>query len=1186
MAPGPFFRLSFPLPSGDRQRPRGRRRPGLRPLALCPLALGLLALGVGVGVGGVGLGIGIGIGLPQELAAQQAVAAQQAEDPRGTGLLRMPTVSAEHVVFVYANDLWVVGRGGGEARRLTSAPGTETLPRLSPDGRWVAFTGQYDGNTDVYVVPTEGGEPRRLTFHPGADQVQGWTPDGEAVVFTSGREGYPTANTKFFTVPLEGGFPVALPIPRGVTGQISEDGRHMAYTIPSYWDPEWRNYRGGQALPIWVVSLEDFELVKTPWEGERHQHPVWLDGILYYLSEADWMMNVWSWDPATGEARQRTFHTDFDVKHLEAGGGVLVYEQAGRLHLLEPGDAPGAAVGAAAGEDRITQLTVHVRGDQIHARPRWVNVTAGQLSNPSISPTGQRVAFEVRGQILTVPAEHGSIRNLSDWTGDGTSDAAHRYPSWSPDGTRVAFFSDASGEYELVVAPQDGVGDGVGGGVAEVERFSMPAASYYFHPVWSPDGARIAFRDAGMNLWILERATGRTIRVDTERHAYPERSLDPAWSPDSRWLAYARRLDCHLRAIFVHDTETGASRQLTDGLSDAIQPQWDASGKSLWFLASTDYGLNTGWLDMSSYDRPVTRGVYLAVLAADDASPLAPRSSEEPGPGATRGTGADAGAGAGANAGANAGARGGTAARSDTAQARVRIDFEGIDQRILALPVPQRNYTLLQAGPEGVVFYGEAVPNQPGVTLHRWQTGEREAASFLTGVQEARVSHDRRKLLVRAGAQWRIVNTTGAAPQGSTGALSLAGARVRVDPQAEWVQIFREGWRLQRDFLYVDNFHGAPWDEIWGWYRPWLDHVRHRSDLNYLLDMMGAEIGVGHSYVSGGDLPSNPGVPVGLLGADYEVHEGRYRIRKIYVGENWNPGLESPLSGPGIDVQEGEYLLAVNGRELGANENLYHAFEGTAGQQVRLLVNDRPTLEGARSLTVVPVANENQLRMREWLEANRRRVDELSGGRLAYVHIPNTGQGGYSYFNRYFFAQQDRAGVVLDQRNNGGGSAADYIADVLARELQGYFNSPVGDRKPWTQPMAGIFGPKVMIINEQAGSGGDLLPFLFRQMEIGTLVGTRTWGGLVGTWDTPAFVDGGRMIAPRGGFIDRDGEWAVENVGVAPDIEVHQTPRDVIEGRDPQLERAVAEALRLLELNPVEFKPEPAPPVRWRMPGG
>ncbi len=1172
------LRILRPRPSAPRPTPA---RPGIRALLLAPLLL--LAQGA-VPTAGVAE-----TALAQGVLAQGAPAQPGDDDPRGTALLRSPTVSAEHVVFVYAGDLWVVEREGGEARRLTSSPMTESNPRLSPDGAWVAFTGQYDGNTDVYVVPTRGGEPVRLTFHPGADQVQGWTPDGSEVLFVSGREGYPTANTKFFAVPREGGFPRALPIPRAVTGRLSEDGRHIAYTIPQYWDPEWRNYRGGQALPIWVVSMEDLELVKTPWEGERHMHPVWLDGVLYYLSEADWMMNVWSWDPSTGEARQRTFHDDFDVKHLDAGGGVLVYEQAGRLHLLEPGAATG-------GEDRVRPLVIHARGDQPHIRPRWVNLSAGQLQNPALSPTGQRAAFEVRGQIVTVPAEHGDVRNLSEalatHEGGTVSGAAHRFPAWSPDGQAVAFFSDATGEYELVVVPQAGVGVGTAGAAsAEVTRYPLPEPSFYFHPVWSPDGARIAFRDAGMNLWVLERSTGRSTRVDTERHAYPERSLDPAWSPDARWVAYARRLDSHLRAIFVHDTETGETRQLTDGLSDAYRPQWDASGKYLWFLASTDYGLNTGWLDMSSYDRPVTRGVYLAVLAADAPSPLAPRSSEEGrgNAGAPGGSGSGAGSGNAGTEGPNAGgaeaARGGGAGAGRSASPPVRIDWEGIDQRILALPVPTRNYTLLQAGPEGTVFYGEVVANQPGLTLHRWQTSEREAASFLTGVQEAQVSHDRRKLLVRTGQSWRIVNTTGSAPQGNAGALSLAGARIRVDPAHEWAQIFREGWRIQRDFLYVDNFHGAPWDEAWEWYSPWLTHVRHRSDLNYLLDLMGAEIGVGHSYVSGGDLPPGSGVPVGLLGADWEVSEGRYRLARIYRGENWNPGLQSPLAGPGMDAREGDYLVAVNGRELTARENLYHAFEGTAGQQTVIHLNDRPSLEGARAHTVVPLANEGQLRTREWLEDNRRRVDELSGGRLAYVHIPNTGQGGYTAFNRYFFAQQDREGVILDQRNNGGGSAADYILDVLSRELEGYFNSPVGDRTPWTQPQAGIFGPKVMIINEQAGSGGDLLPFLFRQRGLGTLVGTRTWGGLVGTWDTPAFVDGGRMIAPRGGFINREGEWDVEGIGVAPDLEVHQTPREVMEGRDPQLERGVAEALRLLELNPVRFLPEPDPPVLWRRPG-
>ncbi len=1097
----------------------------------------------------------LALSLAFPLSGEATVSGPDETVSEDTRLLRNPSISASHIVFVYANDLWVVGHGGGDARRLTTSPGTETNPKISPDGRWVAFTGQYDGNTDVFVVSIDGGEPRRLTYHPGADNVQGWTPDGSAVLFVSGREGYPTGNTKFFTVPVEGGFPEALPIPRAVSGSISPDGQHIAYTFPSFWDPEWRNYRGGQAQPVWIVSLDDHELMKPPWDGERQLSPVWIGGVVYFLSERDWMFNVWSFDPASSELAQLTSHTDFDVKSLEAGGGKLVYEQAGRLHLLDP--ATGQA----------SPIVVNVRGDQLHSRPRWVDANVNQLQNAQISPTGQRAVFEFRGEIVTVPAEHGTPRYLSS-----SSASAERFPSWSPDGQKIAFFSDASGEYQLVIAPQDGLG--------ERQVIDLPEDTYYFQPVWSPDGNRILYRTAGMEIWHVDVATGQAEHVDTETRGYPERTLDPVWSPDSGWIAYAKRLNSGLRAIWVHNLETGENHQLTDGMSDAYKPQWDVSGKYIYFLASTDYGLNTGWLDMSSYDRPVTRGVYLAVLANDTPNPLGPRSSDEP----AAGGGSEGEAGAGRATGGAAPARADTAAAAGSAT--VRIDFDGLDQRILALPAPQRNYTALLAGAEGVVFWAEAVANQPGNVLHRFQLSDRETVQFLTGVQAAVVSHDRKKLLVRTGPQWRIVNTAGAPPTGSSGALSLNNIRVQVDPMEEWAQILREGWRFQRDFLYVDNFHGAPWDEIYTWYQPWVEHVRHRSDLNYLVDMMGAEIGVGHSYVSGGDMPSNPSVPGGLLGADYSVENGRYRIRKIYTGENWNPGLESPLSGPGVDVREGDYLVAVNGIEVTASENLFRYFEGTAGQQTAIAVNDRPSLDGARTLTVVPLGNENQLRMREWLEHNRRLVDEMSGGRLAYVYLPNTGAGGYSNFNRYYFAQQDRLGAVIDQRNNGGGSAADYIADVLSRRLQGYFNSAVGDRLPWTQPMAGIFGPKVMIINEQAGSGGDLLPFLFRQMEIGTLVGTRTWGGLVGTWDTPLFVDGGRMIAPRGGFFNVDGEWDVEGVGVAPDILVEMTPRDVIEGRDPQLERAVQEALRLLEENPVEFKPEPPPPVRWRMPGG
>jgi tricorn protease len=1083
-----------------------------------------------------------------------AVPPLAAQTDEATLLLRMPTVSDTHVAFVYANDLWLVeraaaeGEGGAEARRLTSAPGGETNPRFSPDGEWIAFTGEYGGQQDVYAVPTRGGEPRRLTFHPGADLVQGWSPEGDAVVFRSGREGHPTAGTRFFTVSMEGGLPVALPIPRGASGRLSPTGGHMAYQVPTYWDPEWRNYRGGQAMPIWIVSMEDHELTTVPWDGERQMTPVWLDGTVYFLSERDWAKNIWSYDPTSGELSQRTFHSDFDVKHLDAGGGVLVYEQGGRLHLLDPDT------------DESRTLNVRVRGDQLQAMPRWQDLSAPQLQNASLSPTGQRALFEARGQILTVPVEHGDWRNLAPG-----SEAASRSPAWSPDGSQIAWFSDEEGEYRLVIAPQ--------GGLGERRTIPMPESSYFFGPRWSPDGGHIAYRNAGMELWYLEVESGEAVHVDTERHAYPERTLDPTWSPDSRWLAYARRLDSHLRAIFVHDTETGETRQLTDGLSDAYRPQWDAGGKHLYFLASTDYGLNTGWLDMSSFDRPVTRGVYLAVLADDEPSPLAPRSDEEP-------VGDDAEE-------EDAPASGDEADETPT----VRIDFDGMDQRILALPVPQRNYMQLHAAAEGILFYAEAVQGEPGFQLHRFNLEERESESFLGPLQHVAVSHDGQKLLYRSGEQWGVVNTVGPTPGVGDGSLDLGGLRVRVDPRAEWEQMFDEGWRIQRDFLYVENLHGAPWDDIYEWYRPWLDHVRHRADLTYLLEVMGGEIAVGHSYVGGGDLPSVEGVPPGLLGADYELEEegpgaGRYRIARIYRGENWNPGLESPLAAPGIDVGEGDFLLAIDGVELQAPTNPFALLEGTAGRQTVITVNDDPTFEGARQVTVVPVGNEAQLRMRAWMDENRRRVDELSGGRLAYVWLPNTGEGGYRNFNRYYFAQQDREGAVIDERDNGGGSAADYIVDVLARDLQGYFNSPVGDRKPFTQPIAGLFGPKVMVINEMAGSGGDLLPYLFRQRGLGPLVGTRTWGGLVGIWDTPPLVDGGFMLAPRGGFFDLDGEWAVENEGVAPDIEVVMTPRDVIAGRDPQLERAVEEALRLLEEEAVQFQPEPTPPVRWRRPGG
>jgi tricorn protease len=582
----------------------------------------------------------------------------------------------------------------------------------------------------------------------------------------------------------------------------------------------------------------------------------------------------------------------------------------------------------------------------------------------------------------------------------------------------------------------------------------------------------------------------------------------------------------------------------------------------------------------------VIRALYLALLKKDEASPFLPKSDEEGKAGEEKKE--EKAGGAPASKTAPTRGTGAAAAKPEATKAEapvVVIDFEGIARRIVDAPgLLQRNYLGLVNGPEGRVFVAEAGEGRGGFTLRRYTLKDKKVDAFLENASEAVASHDRKKLLVRSGGNWSIVDTGGGPPKPADGRLNLTGMRVHVEPRAEYRQMLRDGWRFMRDFLYVDNVHGAPWNDVWKWYEPWLEGVDHRSDFNYLLDILSGEVAVGHSYVSGGDYPDLDSPRTGLLGADLEEANGYYRIKRIYTGEDWNPGLMGPLAVPGLNVKEGEFILAVDGHELKAPANPYMLLEGTAGRTITLTVNGKPSMEGARKLVVEPASNEGQLRTWAWVAGNQKRVDEMSGKRLAYVWLPNTGQGGYTYFNRMYFAQQDRQGAVIDERNNGGGSAADYIVEVLGRTLTGYFNSRAGDRKPFTQPMAGLWGPKVMVINERAGSGGDLLPYLFRFKKIGPLVGAKTWGGLVGTWDTPPLIDGGRFVAPRGGFIDVDGNWAVEGKGVAPDIEVKNDPKPVIDGHDPQLEAAVKEAMRLLETQKVDLKPEPPAPIRWKRP--
>jgi tricorn protease len=1119
-----------------------------------------------------------------------------------TRLLRTPTVSSTQIGFAYANNIWVAPRAGGSARRLTSFQGQTTNPHFSPDGRWIAFSGEYAGNFDVYIVPSDGGEPRRLTWHPGADLVQGWMPDGRTILFSSGRATWsPGGAPRFWTVPVDGGVEEPMALPRGYQGKISSDGTRIAYRMNNSWDEERRNYRGGQNRPIWIVDLKTYDLVSPPWTDSKDADPVWVGDSVFFISDRDGVANIWEYETRSKKLTQVTKFNDFDVKALDSGSGAVVFEQAGYVHELDPKN----------GKTKIVNISA--TGDFPWMMPNWEDVTS-RLTNIAVSPTGRRVVVEARGEIFTIPAEKGDVRNLTN-----SSSSAERDPAWSPDGKFVSYFSDKSGEYKLVIEAQDGL--------TQPREITLKNPTHYYTPAWSPDSKKIMFTDTNLKVWVLDVASGDAKIVGQDPWMVPARTLNPSWSPDSKWVAYASRLRSLHHAIFVSNVETGETKQVTDGLADSVWPTWDASGKYLWFLASTDFGLRSQWLDMTSYDRQTTFGLYFAVLKKTEASPLLPESDEDRGVGSARrpqpgscelpGAGGGGGAGGGAGAGGEGAPTGAPPAAAAEGQApprgprgpvAVQIDFDGLQQRIVAVPnVPERQYTDLQAGIDGIVFYLEAGrPGQGGGPggggggneLHRYRLCDRRAATFVNNVATYEISADRRRLVYRAAGgggggfgggggggqppapQLFLVDADRNPPQAGTGRLNIA-LRMYLEPKEEFKQIFDEGWRNQRDYLYVPNMQGADWPKMKQMYGQLLPHVMHRADLNYLMDMMGAEIAVGHSYVRGGDMPSVPQQVGGLLGADFAIENGRYKITRIYDNENWNPELRSPLATPGANVNTGEYILAINGIELRAPDNIHRLLDGTANRQTTLTVNTTPAMEGARTVVVVPVANEGGLRTRAWVESNRRLVEKLSDGQLAYVYLPNTGQPGYTSFNRYYFSQQDKKGVVVDERFNGGGSAADYIIDVLQRDFDGYFNNVAGDRFPFTSPSAGIWGPKVMIINEMAGSGGDLMPYMFRRRKIGPLIGKRTWGGLVHTADTPPFVDGGSMIAPRGGFFTRDGKWAVENEGVGPDIDIENWPKDVIAGRDPQLERAVQEAMRLLKERPIDRMSKEPPPPTW-----
>jgi tricorn protease len=1073
------------------------------------------------------------------------IAPAVASDPL---ILQSPTVSRTQIAFVYGGDIWTVAHDGGPARRVVTGLGLAGAPQFSPDGSTIAFSANYDGSINVYTVPAAGGEPQRLTYHPGADLVIGWTPDGSKILFSSGRNSANDA-AQVYEIPRAGGIPVMLPLPDATSGSYSADGTHFAYVPNNQWEPYWQDYRGGQTTPIWIADMADSSVVPIPRNGENDRFPMWIGDTVYFVSDRTGHYSLYAYDTHTHAVKPLLANAPgFDIVSASANDGEIVYSKFDSIHLYDPRTQTDRAV------------NVTIADEMPERRAHWESVD-DEISNAAISPTGARAVFEAHGDIVTVPVEHGSVRNLTQTPG-----AEERDPAWSPDGKWIAYFSDASGEYTLRIKDQKGLNP-----ERILQLDSHP--SFYYSPMWSPDSKKIAYADKHGVLYYIDIAQEHPHAVKVAEQPYETfdtNSFQAAWSTDSRYLAYAKQLPNFLHAIDIDDTQDGHAYQLTDGMSNATNPAFDKSGKYLYFLSSTNTGFNAYGLDMESDARPSTNFVYAAVLQKSDASPVALLSDDEANSDEPEVKPA-------APAKPTASPKPAEAAKP----AAPSIDFDQIGQRIVSLPIPEANYVGLQTAARGTIFLAQgplaSVDGLPaGSTLLRFDTESRTLVPFASGVADFAVSFDGKKMLIARGLfglQWAIVPTQQPVPAG-TGTLATSDLQVYSVPREEWAQMYHETWRIERDWFYDPHYHGLDIAAAEKRFAAFLPGLAARSDLTYLTREMIGYLEVGHLWVNGGSVPHTDNVSVGMLGADYSVDHDRFRFAKIYTGENWNPGLHAPLTQPGVNVRVGEYLLAVDGRQIHADREVAAYFQQTAGHQTTISVGPNPDGSGAHDIVVVPLASEFALRNLDWIEHNRREVDRLSGGKLGYVYMPDTEYGGFTNFNRYFFAQIGKEGVIVDERYNHGGQLADYVIDVLSRKARAIVEGR--DGAPYLDPPLAVYGPKIMLINEYAGSGGDAMPWLFRKAELGPLVGVRTWGGLVGIGGYPPLMDGGAVNAPRVAIGGLHGQWEVEGHGIAPDIEVQQDPKLIREGHDPQLEAGVATAMRMLREHPL---PHYAPPA-------
>jgi len=1077
-------------------------------------------------------------------------------------MLRFPDVSKDEIVFVYAGDLWIVARQGGTARRLSSPKGQEMLPKFSPDGSLIAFSGNYDGNTDVYVVSAQGGTPTRLTHHPDTDLVVEWYPDGRNILYRSTMASPSMRFNRFFKQPVEGGLPQTLPLPYAELASFSPDGTRMVFQFISCEFRTWKRYQGGMASDLWLYDFINNTSEKITDFAGTDAVPMWHEDTIYFMSDRDAhkRLNLWAYELKTKKTRQVTDFTEYDVKWPSIGPDAIVFENGGALHLLD------------LATEKSQALKIQVPCDLPQTRPVLKSVS-DRIQSGSLSPSGKRAIFEARGELFTVPEKYGSVRNLTN-----TSGIAERYPAWSPDGKHIAYFSDRTGEYELYIRPGDGKG--------QEKQITQGGTAFRYSPVWSPDSKRIAFSDKTGSLFLVEIENGQIKFVDKDEW---EEMESYSWSPDSRWLAYSKRGANRNGNIAIYDANDGTVRQVTSDFCDNTGPVFDAGGKYLFFRSNRAFNPVYGDID-ATWIYPNSTRVYAVTLRKDLESPLAPRSDEEEGKKdkdkKDRKDAKDKDE-QDKKADPNASEEKEKDSEKDEKPEKkiepVKIDFDGFEGRVVELPIQAGRIGMLHCVEGKLLFLrrlpaGAGKPGEPSGKLLYYDLKEREEKTVIDGIGSYEVSADRKKVLYESGSTYGIIDVAENKKVGD-GKIASGDLKAWINPQEEWRQMFTEAWRIQRDYFYDPGMHGVDWKAMKDRYAALLPYIVDREDLNYVIGEMIAELNSSHTYVRGGDTEQPLRLSVGLLGCDFEPDRknNAYRISKIYRGAAWDAEVRSPLRAPGVKVNEGDYLLAVNGRRVETSLDPWAAFQGLAGETVRLTISHTADVNDTNDVVVQPMSSEFRLRNLAWIEDNRRKVAEATQGRVGYVYVPDTGTNGQNELVRQFTPQWDKDAMIIDERFNSGGQIPDRFVELLRRPTYNYWARR--DHRDWQTPTVSHTGPKVMLINGWSGSGGDAFPYYFREAGLGPLVGTRTWGGLIGISGNPQLIDGGFVSAPTFGMYVDNG-WAVEGYGVAPDYEVENAPHELVAGHDPQLEKGISVALKLLDKQPPKRPKKPAYPNR------